>query len=251
MTQKRHFPVYLNLDGKQCLVVGGGQTALSKAEALLEAGAEVFVIAREADAGIQSLARESKIVWLEREFEPADANEAFLVVSTLDDRERNQEIFDLVDSWNRLVNVHDDAPRCNFIYPAVAKSGPIQVAVSTSGKSPAMAQRIRNRIFEEILTEGVGDLVDFIGSRRTEVQGAISSFEKRVRFWRELLDSDFPQILAQNVTQGKEIFDRLLNEYRDQETAEEPADSELEEARTSPENLTEFRANALATNKRY
>ena len=231
MTENRHFPIYLNLEDKQCIVIGGGPTALSKVESLLETGAEVVVVTPEADAGIQSLTRESKIVWIRRDFEAADADDAFLIVSTLEDQEKNQEIFDLVDSWNKLVNVHDDAPRCNFIYPAVAKTGPVQVAVSTAGKSPAMAQRIRNRIKKEILTEGLGDLVDFIGSRRNQVQDVISSFQKRAKFWRELLDSDFPEVLTADKAQGSERFDCHLSEYRDRKPTDTPSETGLEEAR--------------------
>ena len=168
MKKTRHFPVYLNLEGKRCVVAGGDATALSKIKSLLETGADVVVVAPRVEQGILTLHQDSRIEWLQKEFKRDDADGAFLVVSTLDDRERNQEIFDFVNARNRLVNVHDDAPRCNFIYPAVAQSGPVQVAVSTAGKSPAMAQRIRNRIEEEILAEGVGDLVTFIGSRRNE-----------------------------------------------------------------------------------
>lgn len=220
MTEKRHFPIYLNLEGKQCIVIGGGDTALSKIESLLNTRAKIIVIAPEANSRIQSLARESKILWIQRDFEAADANDAFLVVSTLEDQKENQEIFDLLNSWNKLVNVHDDAPRCNFIYPAVAKSGPIQVAVSTEGKSPAMAQRIRNRIKEEILTEGIGNLVDFIGSRRNLVQNSIPSFQKRVQFWRELLDSNFPEVLTTNKVQASQQFDSHLSEYCNQKSVD-------------------------------
>ena len=230
MKKTRHFPVYLNLEGKRCVVAGGDATALSKIKSLLETGAHVVVVAPRVEQGILTLLQDSRIEWLQKEFKRDDADGAFLVVSTLDDRERNQEIFDFVNARNRLVNVHDDAPRCNFIYPAVAQSGPVQVAVSTAGKSPAMAQRIRNRIEEEILAEGVGDLVTFIGSRRNEVQRGISSFEKRARFWRELLDSDFPEILAGDEAKGCERFNRVLNDFRKPDASEKPADSELLEA---------------------
>lgn len=225
MAEARHFPIYLDLRGKRCLVVGGGQTALSKIESLLETGAQVVVVAPRVGGKIRGLHRASRIEWLPRRFEPKDAEGAFLVVSTLVDREKNQAIFDSVNARNRLVNVHDDAPRCNFIYPAVARCGPVQVAVSTAGKSPALAQRIRNRIDEEILGEGVGDLVTFIGSRRGEVQRTISSFERRVHFWRELIDSDFPEILAADEAEGDTRFYRLLNRFRDEATSEDSNDA--------------------------
>ena len=234
MTEARHFPIYLDLRGKRCLVVGGGATALSKIEALLETGAQVAVVAPRVGRKIRALHRAARIDWLPRRFEPRDAEGAFLVVSTLANREENQAIFDVVDARNRLVNVHDDAPRCNFIYPAVARSGPVQVAVSTAGKSPAVAQRIRNRIDEEILGQGVGDLVAFIGSRRAEVRRTISSFESRVRFWRELLDSDFPEILAGDETEGDARFNRLLNRYRDLGTSEKSTDGGPVEVSGSP-----------------
>ena len=227
VTEKRHFPIYLNLEGKQCIVIGGGDTAFSKIESLLNTGAKIIVVAPETNSRIQSLARESKILWIRRDFEATDANDAFLVVSTLEDQRENQEIFDLLNSWNKLVNVHDDAPRCNFIYPAVAKSGPVQVAVSTEGKSPAMAQRIRNRIKKEILTEGMGNLVDFIGSRRNLVQNSITSFQKRVRFWRDLLDSNFPEVLTTDKEQASQQFDSHLNKYRNQKSTDEPSKTEF------------------------
>tara|TARA_Y100000588_G_scaffold18135_1_gene18743 strand:- start:13279 stop:13995 length:717 start_codon:yes stop_codon:yes gene_type:complete len=223
VTEKRHFPIYLNLEGKQCIVIGGGDTAFSKIESLLNTGAEIIVVAPEANSRIQSLAMESKVLWIRKGFEATDANDAFLVVSTLEDQQENQEIFDLLNSLNKLVNVHDDAPRCNFIYPAVAKSGPIQVAVSTEGKSPAMAQRIRNRIKKEILTDGIGNLVDFIGSRRNIVQNSITSFQKRVQFWRELLDSNFPKVLTTNKFKASQQFDSHLSKYRNHKSPDAPS----------------------------
>ncbi len=212
-----YFPVYLNLTGKRCLVVGGGPTAVTKVKGLLQAGAEVEVVAPQVENEIRHLNEQSQIEWLDREYQAKDGKGAFLVVSTLENRGINEQIFEQIDGENRLVNVHDDGPRCNFIYPAVARSGSVQVAVSTAGKSPALAVRLRDRIREEILSGGSEALADFIEERRGLVKERLPTFALRREFWNAVVDSRISDLLRDGDPAADEEFGKLLRQLRAEE----------------------------------
>lgn len=141
------FPVFIKLAGRECLVVGAGQTAQQKIEGLFATGATIAVVAPRATTTVESWARTGRIRWRARAFEPSDLDGIFLVVVATSLPELNQRIFQLASSRGVLCNVVDDPARCDFYYPAVVRRGALQIAISTSGRSPALAQRLR-REFE-------------------------------------------------------------------------------------------------------
>jgi precorrin-2 dehydrogenase/sirohydrochlorin ferrochelatase len=140
------FPIFLKLEGRQCLVVGAGKIAAAKIPALLEAGAEVQVVAPQAGGTVAELADAGLIRWEERRFEREDLQGKFLVIAATSSIELNQTIFAEAQQRGVLCNAVDDPDRCDFYYGAVVRRGDLQIAISTAGNSPALAQRLREQL---------------------------------------------------------------------------------------------------------
>src|SRR5690242_532377 len=136
------FPIFVKLEGRRVLLVGAGRVGESKVSGLLSAGAEVTVVAPAATAAIQQLAEERKLVWRRREFVPDDLDGRVLVVAAVP-KDVARAIYDEARRRNVLINSVDDPDNCDFYYPAVVNRGDLQIAISTAGHSPALAQRIR------------------------------------------------------------------------------------------------------------
>ena len=140
------FPIFLKLENRSCLVVGAGAIGEPKIESLLTAGTSVRVIAPRASAAVAEWAQRGEIVWEEREFDPSDLNGVFLVIAATSSRQVNETVFREAQQRNILCNVVDDPEHCDFYYPAVVRRGDFQLAISTNGHSPALAQRIRREL---------------------------------------------------------------------------------------------------------
>src|SRR5271154_1689912 len=137
------FPMFLKLRGRRCLVVGAGTIAEEKIEGLLDTSAEIRVVAPEATPRVRALAREKKIRWERRRFKPADLKDAFLAVAATSSPALHEKIYCEARRRGVLCNVVDDPPHCDFYYGSVERRGALQIAISTNGYSPALAQRIR------------------------------------------------------------------------------------------------------------
>jgi len=140
----RYYPVYLDLMGRRCLVVGGGQVALRKVEGLLEAGAEVTVIAPEVAAAMPE-----EVTVIRRPFHPADLDGVMLVIAATNDEQVNWQVAKEAEDCGILVNVVDDPPNCSFILPSVVRRGALCIAISTGGASPTLARRLREQLETE------------------------------------------------------------------------------------------------------
>ena len=140
--------MFLKLAGRRCVVVGAGPVGESKIAGLLDAAATVRVVAPEATPQVQSWATAGQIEWLARPCEPADLDEMFLVVAATSSPELHEQIFAEARRRGVLCNVVDVPELCDFYYPAVAQRGALQIAVSTAGQSPALAQRLRKELEE-------------------------------------------------------------------------------------------------------
>jgi precorrin-2 dehydrogenase/sirohydrochlorin ferrochelatase len=136
----------LDLGGAKCLVVGGGKVAERKVESLLECGAHVRVVSPAVSPEIEALAARGTVEWLAKEFQPDDAQGAWLVVAATDDAVVNEKVAREAQARGALINVVDCAPLSNFIVPSVLRRGDLTIAVSTAGASPAMAQHIRKEL---------------------------------------------------------------------------------------------------------
>jgi siroheme synthase-like protein len=143
------FPAFLKLEGRRCLVVGAGRIAEEKIPGLLQAGADVKVVAPVATAAVKEWADSGRVVWQQRNFEVADLEGIALVVAATGIPQVNASVFRESRQRNILCNSVDDPANCDFYYPAVVRRGALQIAISTSGLSPALAQRIRQELEEQ------------------------------------------------------------------------------------------------------
>jgi precorrin-2 dehydrogenase/sirohydrochlorin ferrochelatase len=166
------FPIFLKLTGRPCLVVGAGNLAESKIESLRAANAAVTVIAPAASPRIADLAAAGEIVWHQRAFCPGDiAPDTFLVVTATDVGEVNRAVYLEAQGKNVLCNAVDDPPFCDFYFPSVVRRGDLQIAISTAGASPALAQRLRKEINAQLPLD-TGDWLTDLGNLRREVTQA-------------------------------------------------------------------------------
>ncbi len=164
------FPIFLKLTGRRCLVVGAGNIAESKILSLLEAEAEVTVVALEAFPRIQELASEGALTLHLRSFTDRDVDGSFLVVAGTNVAEVNRAVFAEAQRQNILVNAVDDPPYCDYYFPSVVRRGDLQIAISTAGESPALAQRLRKELNEQ-LPRDLGPWLLELGRLRREVIG--------------------------------------------------------------------------------
>jgi precorrin-2 dehydrogenase/sirohydrochlorin ferrochelatase len=174
------FPMFFLLEGKTCVVVGAGAVGQEKILGLLAAGARVRVIAPEATPLIRRLAGVKKVEWQPRRFRVSDLKGAFLVVAATSVLELNETIWRAAQRRGVLCNVVDDPPRCDFFYPAVVRRGALQIAVSTGGRSPALAQQVRKDIerqFGPEYADWVGELGQVRRRARTRVRDILQRKE--------------------------------------------------------------------------
>ena len=164
-----YYPVYLNLKGKRCLVIGGGRVAESKIIQLQAAGAAVSVISPEVTSAIEESAQEGRLDWQAREYKPGDLDGVFLGIAATNQREVNQQIYSEAERKGVLLNVVDDPERCTFIAPSIVERGPVTVAISTGGTSPALARKLREILAKDPALEWA-DLAGVMSQARKEVK---------------------------------------------------------------------------------
>jgi precorrin-2 dehydrogenase/sirohydrochlorin ferrochelatase len=178
MAEPKLFPMFLKLAGRPCLVVGAGAIGESKIASLLEAEARVRVVAPKATEQVHVWAEGKKIDWLAREFEAGDLRGMFLVVAATSSTAVHEWIFEEATRSGVLCNIVDVPPLCDFYYPAVVQRGSLQIAVSTGGQSPALAQRLRKELEEQFGPEYAA-WVEELGAKREALQAAKLDAEER------------------------------------------------------------------------
>jgi precorrin-2 dehydrogenase/sirohydrochlorin ferrochelatase len=162
------FPIFLKLEGRSCLVVGAGSVAEAKIQSLLDASAEICVVAPEATAGIRHWADTGVIVWEQRAFSADDLAGAVLVITATSSPGINDAVFQEARRRGVLCNAVDDPKRCDFYYGALVRRGDLQIAISTAGHSPALAQRLRLRLEAQFGPE-YGRWLDQLGRIRQQL----------------------------------------------------------------------------------
>ena len=179
------FPMFLKLTARRCVVVGAGAIAESKIESLLEAEAQVTVVAPEALPRVRAWAEGGDIVWVKREYREGDLAGAFLAVAATASPEVNRAVFAEAQERGVLVNAVDDPPFCDFYFPSVVRRGELQIAISTAGESPALAQRLRKEI-NAALPLDTGEWLMELGRLRREVTAVEPIGEPRKSLLHEL-----------------------------------------------------------------
>ena len=173
-----HFPMFVELEAKPCLVVGGGEIAARKAAVLRSFGAEVTVVAPEMNG------RDAR--WVQRGFEDRDVEGQTLVVAATDDVALNRHVSELCKARGIPVNVVDDPKNCTFVFPAIFRKGPIVAAVSSGGASPVAAKLVRDRIGRLVPDEFAAAVADQ-GARREELKRKYPDPQERKRICEEEL----------------------------------------------------------------
>jgi precorrin-2 dehydrogenase len=183
MADKRYYFACIDLDGRDCLVVGGGPVALEKTQGLLECGARVTVVSPQVVPELQ----QSPVEWLRRGYRASDLDGRYLVVAATSTTSVNRRVFADAEARALLCNVADVPELCSFILPAVHREGPVAVAVSTGGASPALAQRIRDEIAERIGPEHA-ELAHRLRALRPWAKRHLPTYEARRDYFRQLVE---------------------------------------------------------------
>ena len=164
-----YYPVFLNLEGKRCVIIGGGTIAEGKISKLKETGAQVTIISPDATPAIQKMAKKGVVEWTARKYQTGDLEGAFLGIAATDVRQVNQQIFQEAEELGVVLNVVDDAELCAFIAPSIVERGPVTVAISTGGASPALARKLREAIAEAPALEWA-DLANVLSKARKQIK---------------------------------------------------------------------------------
>ncbi|MFQ2703515.1 siroheme synthase CysG [Aeromonas caviae] len=184
-----YLPIFCLLDNKPVLLVGGGEVAQRKARLLLDAGAQLTVVAPELDPELAELAANGSIEWLAGKFAPPQLTGKWLVVAATDRREVNALVYQSANQARIFANVVDDPKRSSFIMPSIIDRSPLMVAISSGGKAPVLARLLREKL-EALLPQHLGAVATFAGSLRERVKARFATMGERRRFWERLLGTD-------------------------------------------------------------
>jgi siroheme synthase-like protein len=179
----------LKLTGRRCLVVGAGSVGLEKVEGLLASGARVHVIAPEACDEIAALAADRDVEWTPRTFRSGDLDGHFLAIAATSDTDVNIQVFEEAERRAMLCNVVDVPPLCSFILPAIVRHGPIAIAISTAGASPALAKRMKREI-DELFGPAYAELAGLLNDARGWAKATLPTYDDRKRFFEGIVNGD-------------------------------------------------------------
>jgi siroheme synthase-like protein len=180
----------LKLKGRRCVVVGGGEIGLEKVEGLLACDADVTLISPEAGGELSRLAEEGSIAWERREYAGAgDLEGVFMVIACTDSTDTNIRIYDDAERRAMLVNIVDVPPLCNFILPAIVRTGPLAIAISTAGASPALAKRMKREV-SELFGEEYAQLAIMLNDVRGWAKGTLPTYQDRKAFFEGIVNGE-------------------------------------------------------------
>jgi precorrin-2 dehydrogenase/sirohydrochlorin ferrochelatase len=179
----------LKLTGRRCVVVGGGAIGLEKVEGLLACDGRVVLVAPEADPELATLADEKSIEWIRRPYVAGDLENTFMAIAATNDTDVNIAVYDDAERRAMLVNVVDVPPLCNFILPAIVRTGPLAIAISTAGASPALAKRMKRQIAEEY-GEPYARLAILLNEVRGWAKGTLPTYQDRKVFFEGIVNGN-------------------------------------------------------------
>jgi len=206
----KYYPVLLQLEGKTVLVVGGGVVAERKVENLLELAARIHIVSIELTEKLHKLIESKEIKYLGSEFKEEQLEGVFFVIAATDDKLLNRRISEEARKRRLLVNAVDQPEDCDFIFPSIIKRGELLIAISTSGKSPALAKRLRQELEAQFGSE-YGVFLDLMGRLRKEILSKGFSQKQNSLIFHEIVDSDILKCLAQGDWERvKSLLKRIL-----------------------------------------
>ena len=208
-----YFPIFLDLAGQACLVVGGGEVAARKVSLLLRAGATITIIAKEIGKTIASMQLTHGLEIRLAAFEPCDLSQFKLVISATNDMATNALVAQTATSQSILVNVVDNPQLSSFIFPAIVDRSPLTIAVSSGGKAPVLARLIRAKI-ETAIPHGYGKLAGLAERFRERVKQRLTNTQQRRLFWENAFQGIVAeQVFSGNEVQAEKVLEKQLNDW--------------------------------------
>ena len=233
-----YLPICIDLRGRHCLLVGGGEVARRKVETLLRAGATLRLVSPAIDPGLDELVRQQGGELRLRAFEPRDVDDVWLAVAATDDEAVNRQVRDVARQRGVLVNVVDQPALCDFIFPSIIDRDPMVIAVSSGGRAPLLARLLRARL-ETTIPAGYGRLAAWMGRFRPQVKAQIAGGAARRRFWERVLEGQ----IGETFLAGREAeAERLLTASLTAGTVDEVGEVYLVGAGPGDPDLLTFRA---------
>jgi siroheme synthase-like protein len=203
----------LRLTGRRCLVVGGGNVGLEKVEGLLACDASVTLVAPEAHPELVQLALEGSIRWERRPYEAADLEGCLIAIAATNISEVNIRVFEDAEERAMLVNVVDVPPLCNFILPAIVRNGPLAIAISTAGASPALAKRMKREI-AEAFGEPYSELAVLLNDARGWAKATLPTYQDRKEFFESIVNGEPDPIELLRAGDARAVVDLILDAQR-------------------------------------
>ena len=204
----QYYPVSLDIKNRKCLVVGGGGVGTRKVATLLDCGAKVTVVSPDVSGQLLALANNGSIVLEKRSYRKTDLDGMFLVIGTTDDEELNRQISIDAEKLNMLCNIADRPKVCNFILPSIVNRGDLTISISTSGKSPALAKKLRIELEEQFGNE-YAELLRLMGAIRKTLLSQKHEPEAHKHLFEQLISRGLLDIIRGN---RKDEIDSLLCE---------------------------------------
>jgi precorrin-2 dehydrogenase/sirohydrochlorin ferrochelatase len=214
-------PLYiacLRLGGRPCLVVGGGEVGLEKVEGLLACSGEVTLVSPDAVPELEALAEEGSIHWERRTFREGDLDGCFLAIAATGDTDVNISVYEGAERRAMLVNVVDVPPLCNFILPAIVRSGPLAIAISTAGASPALAKRMKREIADEF-GEPYARLAVILNDVRGWAKATLPTYQDRKRFFEGIVNGEPDPVELVREGREREVLELIDAAKREQGAA--------------------------------
>lgn len=190
----RYYPIYLDIKDRNCLVVGGGSVGTRKVQTLLECGAKVTVVSIDAAETLKKFSHSNVIQMKERAFQSADLDNMFLVIGATDNEALNFEIYAAARRRGVLCNIADRPEACNFILPSIVNRGDLIIAISTSGKSPAFAKKLRKQLETQFGNE-YAEFLDLMGAIRKKLLSKDHEPEAHKHLFEQLIERDLVQMI--------------------------------------------------------
>ncbi|HWF52190.1 MAG TPA: bifunctional precorrin-2 dehydrogenase/sirohydrochlorin ferrochelatase [Solirubrobacteraceae bacterium] len=203
----------LRLTGRHCLVVGGGNVGLEKVEGLLACDADVTLVAPDAHPELVQLALEGSIRWERRPYEPSDLEGCLIAIAATNITEVNIRVFDDAEKRAMLVNVVDVPPLCNFILPAIVRNGPLAIAISTAGASPALAKRMKSEV-AEAFGEPYAQLAVLLNDARGWAKATLPTYQDRKEFFESIVGGHPDPIELLRAGDDRAVVDLILDAQR-------------------------------------
>lgn len=204
----RYYPVNLDIQKRPCLVVGGGAVGTRKVKTLLECGAQVTVVTLEATPELTALADSGKITLKYRAYESTDMEQQFLVIGATNDEMLNRRVHADAEQRRLLCNIADRPALCNFVLPAIVRQGDLAVAISTAGKSPALAKHLRQQL-ESLFGPEYGVLLTLMGAIRTRLLAQAHAPEAHKPLFEQLIHENLQVLIKDRKT---DEINRILEE---------------------------------------